>query len=232
MWKNKFLNRLTDYWLTLFYGYPVFAWVPTHNLNHHKYPNQPQDHTRTYRFSNNNNLFTFMSYPIMSAYYQSTPIKNYLKKNLKNTPSKFWYCISQYLVLGVYLGTLFYLDPKKAFIYAVIPQLFSLVFVLMINYIQHIHTDQNSEYNHARNFVGLGNKFLLNNGLHTVHHEDMSMHWSKLPQAHQKIEKKIHPSLIEKSLVWYILRTYLLSLIVPFWRSKPISEVIQNSSNS
>ena len=229
MWRNQFLNRLTDYWLTLFYGYPVFAWVPTHNLNHHKYANRAGDHTRTYRFSKKNNFLTFITYPLLSAYYQSTPIQGYLKKQFQNSYSKFLYCVSQYLVLIAYMGTLFYLDPMKAFVYAVIPQLFSLTLVLMVNYIQHVHTDQNSEYNHSRNFVGMGSKFLLNNGLHTIHHEDMSLHWSKLPEAHDKIKEKIHPSLIEKSLGWYIIRTYILSLLVPVWRSKPIQEIIKQS---
>ena len=229
MWKNRFLNHLTDHWLTLFYGYPVFAWVPTHNLNHHKYANQAEDYTKTYRFSNKNNFFTFIAYPFISAYYQSEPIKKYLKKQFGNNRSKFFYCISQYLVLAAYLCILFYLDAEKAFVYAVIPQLFSLIFVLMVNYMQHVHTDQNSEYDHSRNFVGLGSKFLLNNGLHTIHHEDMSLHWSKLPKAHTKIKDNIHPALIERSLAWYIFRTYILSLFIPAWRSKPIQEILKQT---
>ena len=26
-------------WLTFFYGFPTFAWVPTHNQNHHRFLN-------------------------------------------------------------------------------------------------------------------------------------------------------------------------------------------------
>ena len=34
IWRSRFLNTLTDYWLTLFYGFPAFGWIPTHNKNH------------------------------------------------------------------------------------------------------------------------------------------------------------------------------------------------------
>jgi len=31
MWRSKTMNILTDWWLTVFYGFPIFAWIPTHN---------------------------------------------------------------------------------------------------------------------------------------------------------------------------------------------------------
>ena len=58
MWKSKELNLFTDYWITLFYGFPAFAWIPTHNQNHHKFNNRDGDYTITYRVSETNNLFT------------------------------------------------------------------------------------------------------------------------------------------------------------------------------
>jgi len=43
IWKSKPLNALTDYWITLFYGFPAFGWIPTHNQNHHKLNNREGD---------------------------------------------------------------------------------------------------------------------------------------------------------------------------------------------
>ena len=40
IWTKKWLNILTDWWLTAFYGFPIFAWIPTHNRNHHRYNNR------------------------------------------------------------------------------------------------------------------------------------------------------------------------------------------------
>ena len=61
-WKSGPLNHLTDIWITLFYGYPLFAWIPTHNQNHHKYNNTEPDHTHTWRFWEANSLLTLLAY--------------------------------------------------------------------------------------------------------------------------------------------------------------------------
>src|SRR3989442_16018493 len=52
--KSRKMNSLLAYWLSLFYGYPTFAWIPTHNLNHHKYVNKAGDATITWRYTNRN----------------------------------------------------------------------------------------------------------------------------------------------------------------------------------
>ena len=61
MWHSKKLNVLTDWWLTVFYGFPVFAWVPTHNKNHHRFNNREGDDSITYRISEKNNFLTLVS---------------------------------------------------------------------------------------------------------------------------------------------------------------------------
>ena len=57
IWKSRFLNVLTDYWLTLFYGFPAFVWIPTHNKNHHLLNNKKGDYTLTYRVSEKNTQY-------------------------------------------------------------------------------------------------------------------------------------------------------------------------------
>ena len=79
IWKTDFMNMLQDWWLTVFYGFPVFAWIPTHNKNHHKMNNKIGDYTITYRFSEKNNLGTLLTYPTISGFYQQKAIKDYLK---------------------------------------------------------------------------------------------------------------------------------------------------------
>ena len=51
IWKNKWLNIITDNWITMFYGFPAFAWIPTHNTNHHVHVNKEPDYTKTYALS-------------------------------------------------------------------------------------------------------------------------------------------------------------------------------------
>src|SRR5258705_13275538 len=74
MWKSAVLNHITDYWITLFYGFPAFAWTPTHNKNHHKFNNRERDYTITHRVSERTNIFTLISYPSIISYYQQSPL--------------------------------------------------------------------------------------------------------------------------------------------------------------
>ena len=219
MWRSDFMNKFTDYWLTLFYGFPVYAWVPTHNMNHHQLNNREGDYTKTWRLSEKNNLLTMITFPFVSAVYQQKPTSDFLKHHWNTNKPRFFYYISQYALLIGYIGAALYIDWKKALLYIVIPQQFSVQFVLIINYIQHVHCDEESQYNHSRNFVGLYGKFLLNSGYHTIHHEQMGLHWSKLPEAHAKIAHLIDPSLNQRSLGWYIIKTYILAPFIPAFRS-------------
>lgn len=213
IWKSKPLNALTDYWLTLFYGFPAFGWIPTHNQNHHKFNNREGDYTVTYRYTEKTNLLTLLTYPTVSAFHQQKPIRDYLRKQYRINKKRFWFCISQYVLLIAFVGGAFLLDWKKALLYVFIPQQVSIYVVLIFNYVQHVHTDEESAVNHSRNIVGpLMNLFLFNNGLHTVHHDNPGLHWSKAPAAHAKIADGIDPRLNEPGFFWFLFRVYILGV--------------------
>jgi len=211
LWRSRLLNILTDYWLTLFYGFPAFGWIPTHNKNHHALNNKQGDYTLTYRISEKNNLFTLLSYPSISSYFQQKPIGEYLKKLWRSDRRRFYLAASQYLVLVLFYIVVLLWNWKKALLFIAIPHQVSLFSVLIFNYVQHVHTDEESEYNHARNFTGLINLALFNNGYHTIHHLSPGIHWSETPAAQRKIEGLIDPSLNERSFWWYVVRVYLLA---------------------
>ena len=99
----------------------------------------------------------------------------------------------------------------------VIPQLYGARCILRINLIQHDGANVHSEWNHSRNFVGRGfNWIMCNNGYHTIHHNRAGMHWSDLAPAHQReAVPRMDPRLDEPSMVWYLLRTYLLHPLRP-----------------
>jgi fatty acid desaturase len=213
IWKSKALNTVTDYWLTLFYGFPAFGWIPTHNQNHHKFNNREGDYTITYRFTEKTNLFTLLTYPAVSGFHQQKSIRDYLKKQYGINRSRFWFCISEYVLLVSFLVAAFLVDWQKALLYIFIPQQVSLFTVLIFNYVQHVHADEESPINHSRNIVGpVMNMCLFNNGLHTVHHENPGMHWSMAPAAHAKIADQIDPRLNEQSFWGFMVRVYLLGL--------------------
>ena len=219
MWRSKFPNLLTDWWLTVFYGFPIFAWIPTHNKNHHRFNNRAGDDSITYRLSEKNNFLTLISYPTISGYYQQKAILNYLKDMKANNKEKFWICISQYIVLVLWLASALLIDWEKALLFVIIPQQVSLFSVLIFNYVQHVHANEESEWNHSRNFTGFLNFLLFNNGYHTIHHHKAGLHWNKVPEAHKEIDHNINPILLERSFWWYIIRSYFLSVFIPKFRT-------------
>jgi fatty acid desaturase len=87
-------------WLSIFYGYPTFAWIPTHNLNHHKFINKTGDATITWRYTDKNNALVAFTYFFVSSYWQSGPIKEYIAKARAQNPRVYRQVISQYAVWG------------------------------------------------------------------------------------------------------------------------------------
>ncbi|WP_258100993.1 fatty acid desaturase family protein [Marinoscillum pacificum] len=217
IWKNKTLNNLTDCWLTVLYGFPVFGWIPTHLQNHHTHTNKEPDYTKTYAFSEKNNLWTIIYYPMYSSGVQLKAIRRYLSDLRTKNREKFIEHIFQIISLVLFVVAAFIIDWKAAILFVIIPQQISLNSVLVFNYVQHIHADEESEYNHSRNIEGPLNTFLFNNGLHTAHHIKPHLHWSRLPEFHAEIRDKIDPKLNEKSLIWYLIRQYLLSPFNSKW---------------
>jgi len=229
---NKKLSELFGYWIAIFYGFPTFAWIPTHNLNHHKYVNKPGDATITWRYTNSHNYWVASTYFFVSSYFQSGPIKEFLNRTKQKNPAQYWGYIGQYVVVyGAQAGmcalaiSLYGFGPGlKLWAFTMgLPALVSLWTIMTFNYDQHVHTDPWSRYNHSRNFEGkLLNFLLFNNGLHTSHHENASIHWSKLPRLHAELAPHIDPALRQRSLWWYWFKQYCLAAVFPSLGSKQI----------
>ena len=137
MWTVKWLNVFTDNFLTVFYGFPVFAWIPTHNSNHHVHINKEPDYTKTYMASEKNNLITLLTYPSLSGFKQQKAVGTYFTGLYKENRRKFYFHLLQVVSLVLWIGVALLIDWKKALLYVVIPQQVSLFTVLIFNYIQH-----------------------------------------------------------------------------------------------
>jgi fatty acid desaturase len=223
--RDKRVNQAFGNWISIFYGFPTFAWIPTHNLNHHKYLNTEGDATITWRFTNRHNVAVAATYFFVSAYYQQYPTKAFLEKAKASNPALYRRVQMQYAFwIGSYvalLATAWALHGfgRGTFVFVAVvgvPALFSLWTIHLFNYEQHVHTDPWSEHNHSRNFVSPTLNFLLfNNGYHGAHHEHPGMHWSKLREVHEKIAPQIDPVLLQRSLWWYWFKQYVLTPFLP-----------------
>ena len=228
----KAANELFSAWISIFYGYPVFAWLPTHNLNHHKLVNRRGDATITWRYTNRHNAWVAGTYFFVSAYFQSVWIKDYIRDARRNKPEVFQRIVGQYVVTyGVHAGALALaivqrgpLAGLKLWAFALgIPAFAALWTIMLFNYCQHVHTDPWSAHNHSRNFEGkLLNFLLFGNGYHTVHHEKPSLHWADAAPEHAAIRPLIDSRLCHRSMWWFFFQQYVLA---PFWPSLGTSQV-------
>lgn len=230
--KSKRLNEWFGNWISIFYGYPTFAWIPTHNLNHHKFVNKPGDATITWRYTNRHNYWVAATYFFVSSWFQKGPIDEFIARAKERNPAQYRRIIGQYfivfgghaamLALAMWLhGSVIGLKVWGLTMGA--PAVVSLWTIMTFNYDQHVHTDPWSKLNHSRNFTGkLLNFLLFNNGYHTAHHEVAGLHWSKLPELHARLAPEIHPDLNQKSLWLYWFKNYVLAPFFPSLGTKQI----------
>ena len=151
---QRALNRAFQVVLTLTYGHPVSAYVPGHNLSHHKYMQSRRDVMRTtkvrYRWNLLNGLL-FMSrvvrdvLPADMRYFQAMYRKN---------PPWFRQMILETIVFVAAMAALLLLDWQKFIVYVLIPHQYAAWGIITMNYLQHDGCDERSELNHSRNFVG------------------------------------------------------------------------------
>jgi fatty acid desaturase len=234
VFKSRRMNAFYSAWLSIFYGLPTFMWIPTHNLNHHKFVNKAGDATITWRYSKKNTWLIASTYYFVSAFWQKPVIDEFIRKARANNGALYRQILTQYFVLGgthaALLGLAIALHHdvwwRGPLVYVfgfAIPAFFANWSMIFINYIQHVHADPWSEHNHSRNFVSaLGNFLVFNNGFHAAHHESAGLHWSKLPEAHAKIAHLIDPELNQQSIFGFCIKAYLFGIFSDRFRTHQV----------
>jgi len=211
IWRSKALNLLNSYVISLFYGHPAVAWVPTHNQVHHKLNNKPGDSSQSPKWFRGNHLAALLVYPVLTNLAQTRDINAFLKGLWKRDRPAFYAAASEYVVFFGTMVALLLVDWRRTLLFLFIPQQVALFSIQVVNYLQHIETDAYSDWNHSRNFVSRSlNLLLFNNGYHTVHHLKPGVHWSELPRLHDEHRARIHPSLLQESWLRYVGYTYFL----------------------
>jgi fatty acid desaturase len=230
--KSRRLNAFYAAWLSVFYLFPTYVWIPSHNLNHHKFVNKAGDATITWRYSKKNTWLIASTYYFVSAYWQKPVLDEYVAKAKASNRPVYRQIVTQQVTVAAAHLSLLALGlatrgiKQGALVYVfgfLIPAFFANWSMIFINYIQHVHTDPWSEHNHSRNFVSkLGNWLVFNNGYHTAHHESAGLHWSKLADAHAKIAHLIAPELNQRSIFGYCLNAYLFGIFSGRLRTKQV----------
>ena len=215
VFRSRTANRVFQVVLTQTYGHPVSAFVPGHNLSHHKHTQTRRDVMRTTKTRFAWNALNMLLFTLMVAPSIMRGEAAYFEAMKRRLPS--WYRqlkIEQYAMFALY-ALLIAADWEhyglKFFVFVFVPHKYAAWGIVSMNFLQHDGTDQDHPYNHSRNFVGkLINFFTFNNGYHGIHHDHPGLHWSLAPEAHaREIAPHIHPELDQKSLLAYLFKAFV-----------------------
>lgn len=217
---DKRANALYAAWLSIFYGSPIFVWVPTHTQNHHRYLDGPGDLAEIRKFFEADTLWALLSYPTRSAAAQLPEIWRYARAARRNRSARARQILLQTSALvighslalglavalhGLLRGTLIYGGAVA------LPASFASWAMMFTNYVQHVGCDPASPDDHSRNFVSKPlNWLVFNAGYHTVHHEHPGTHWSRYPALHAWRASRIDPRLNEHSIFGFCWKNYVL----------------------
>ncbi len=142
MWRGRTANRATDFVITLLQGHPTCVFWPTHVANHHRYKHGVDDLARTYRFGGDtNHLAGYLLHPLQAVVVLYPAVFGWLGRLRRHWPGVWRYCLLQYAAWLALWAMLLALNPEKALLYVIVPQLHGLHWLLATNYLQHAHAD-------------------------------------------------------------------------------------------
>jgi fatty acid desaturase len=217
---RKATNAVYAGWLSIFYGFPIFAWIPTHNQNHHRHLNGKGDAARTTRV--HDTVTGAALYSLRAGFWQAAFIAHYLVELGRRRPLAL---VAPAVQLAMVLGGhavalalfLAFHEPVVAVMaYAAtigVPALVGPPLLQLTNYLQHVGCNPTSPDNHSRNFVSpVFNWFVFDNGFHTVHHENPGTHWSRYRALHGARQATIDPELNQWTPIRFVARRYFGAL--------------------
>jgi len=217
---GRVANRVFSTWISIFYGFPTYGWIPTHNQNHHRYGGRPGDATVWVELGRPDDAWTALTHFFRSSKTQAPLLRSYREMLFARSKLAWLHVVLQYVVVyGTHvamaaLAVSRFGGPRGALVYLSalgLPAFGALWGIMFTNWVQHVGCDPDSEWNHSRNFVSSWmNFFVFDNGFHTVHHAKPNLHWSLARAEHAKIAHHIDPKLNASSIFGYALDTYVL----------------------
>ena len=232
IFKSRRLNMAWRAVLSFGALYPASANIPSHNLVHHHFDDDGQpDWAAPEHVGFKWNLLNLIHFPNVAGPNTFAGVQRWAALAGRDDFRR-QYTIENLFAFGL-TGALMLFDFWSTLFFIVLPQLYGARCILRINLIQHDGCDTTSEWNHSRNFVGRAfNWIMCNNGYHTIHHNRAGLHWSVLHVEHERdVVPRIDRSLDERSMILYLLRTYVLHLWRPGRRDVAAAEARANKAD-
>lgn len=185
--KSTLLNRCLELIYALHTGVTAKLWVLHHVLgHHHNYLDQNKDESRWQR--KNGSQMGRIEYTFnvaLTAYY-----RGYIVGKKHPRPFKI-FLISTVITLFLVV-LLFWYRPLPATFCFILPMISSLLFTAWATYAHHAGLDVDNIFEASYNNISPVYNLLTGNlGYHTAHHYKQGVHWSRLPELHEKIKDQI-----------------------------------------
>jgi fatty acid desaturase len=219
VFRGRHANLLYGAWLSIFYGFPIVSWLPTHKQNHHRYSNGEGDATATRRHASQDSLLALLSYPLASSRFQLPLLRHFVAQSFRMRSSyRLRILVEGVMLLIAHAAMLWlFIDTHGVRVGAwgygfamALPALLGTYWMMLTNYLQHVGCRAGSVDEHSRNFVSpLMNWFVFDNGYHTVHHEQPGLHWSRYRALHKARATHLGTDLNAGTLLGYAARRYL-----------------------
>lgn len=239
VFRERWANVAYGAWLSIFYGFPIVSWVPTHNQNHHRYNNAEGDVTATVLHAPEDSLLAALTYPPASSRRQLPVVLRFARAAFRTKSSYRTRIVveSAALVLGhvavASLAISLHGPALGVVVYALalgLPASLGTYWMMLTNYLQHVGCDATSRDDHSRNFVSpFFNWFVFQNGYHTVHHDQPNAHWSRYPELHRLRAASISPVFNQPGTVaTYLVRRYLKGEPAPLGAPPALAAAVES----
>lgn len=195
--RYTFANRILEFFYALHTGVTTNLWVLHHVHGHHNnFLDQSKDESRWTR--DDGTQMGELEYSLKitaTAYYRGYQVGKQHPKEQKN------FILYSLITFAIVAGLVAY-KPTASLLLFVLPMIMGLFMTAWATYEHHagLNTDNQFEasFNNLNRWYNL---FTGNLGYHTAHHYRQGLHWSKLPQLHEKIKDNIPEELVRKSWV-------------------------------
>jgi fatty acid desaturase len=188
----KPLNRMLEFFYALHTGVTTNLWVLHHVLGHHRnFLDQSCDESAWRRADGSTMGALAYTFNIAGTAY---PRGYKVGRRFPRVQRDF---IRYSILTLVGLAVLVWWRPVPALFVFMLPMVISLLFTAWVTYDHHsgLETDDPFEASY-NNTNPLFNLLTGNLGYHTAHHFRQGLHWSKLPELHERIKHQIPPELI------------------------------------
>mmetsp|Transcript_38218 Transcript_38218/g.94610 ORF Transcript_38218/g.94610 Transcript_38218/m.94610 type:complete len:316 (-) Transcript_38218:163-1110(-) len=205
------LNACWFMLISLWNGASATAYIPGHNLGHHRHLQTRSDAIRTSKVNSGSQLWNLLSYfPRVYPSIYKNDMSYFEAQRKLGRPIYAQFQRESLAIVCAYVSLALF-GPLRFLALVLIPQVIAKAAIVTLNLLQHDGCDPQDGHNHSRNFTGpILNWFCLNNGYHAIHHMMPGKHWSQLPQLHeQRVASHNHPFLNCPDILGYLGRTFL-----------------------